>query len=654
MNVNIASSSPKHVYRDTPSDRQVSQRVVSVNPSPQLTDLHDDVLYQLCRYLPLNETNVLARSCKRLDQVIDKGFLSYEGRTWFARFGPEQQNQFRAIAKTNNDDDLKAWLTTPGKDQAIIEQLIRRRKRNDLFTEVLSYTSSRLTAETNRFEAFSLLRVIFSGFSLDWMDFNTDGRYAVAMVHSLERFNRRAMAIIYCACHSPDAKGGWVEQLAIPCQESLRRLLVFSPDGQHMVAACVDNKIVIYRLEPESSRGMDKLWRKLTTISQPDEIAQITFNANGQYLATLCDNGFTTISALGSEGEWLKEAVISLNVPVIWVTFADNGHRVLLSLQNESGKTYDRNAGGDWVEQIDFKQCARVFSGDGCHVITYSIDGKTSICSRGADGTWPNGIVIDDQGQNTSAHFSPDSKFLLIYQQETIKIFGIDNQGRWAEQAVCDLVARSIMSAKFSNDSRHVLIDYEDDGYHATIISREKSNTWRTTAIFYHVVSVAFSCDARLVVVRGIGLKTNRTDNVDRVDLSESDEDEVDETGSLQSSDESDSEEEQGFKSSVLDLSGNACFSEPPGVSLKIYGWKASREWRERTIVFRTGANKNLGLAPFCLSSDNRHLLTTDLHTVQLWRLEPQSGKYRKKPMGWQGGARTIRMLSRSRTLPAE
>ena len=274
-----------------------------------------------------------------------------------------------------------------------------------------------------------------------------------------------------------------------------------------MVAACVDNKIVIYRLEPESSRGMDKLWRKLTTISQPDEIAQITFNANGQYLATLCDNGFTTISALGSEGEWLKEAVISLNVPVIWVTFADNGHRVLLSLQNESGKTYDRNAGGDWVEQIDFKQCARVFSGDGCHVITYSIDGKTSICSRGADGTWPNGIVIDDQGQNTSAHFSPDSKFLLIYQRETIKIFGIDNQGRWAEQAVCDLVARSIMSAKFSNDSRHVLIDYKDDAYHATIISREKSNTWRTTAIFYHVVSVAFSCDARLVVVRGIGLR---------------------------------------------------------------------------------------------------------------------------------------------------
>lgn len=141
---------------------------------------------------------------------------------------------------------------------------------------------------------------------------------------------------------------------------------------------------------------------------------------------------------------------------------------------------------------------------------------------------------------------------------------------------------------------------------------------------------------------------------MDRVDLSESDEDEVDETGSLQSSDESDSEEEQGFESSVLDLLGNACFSEPPGVSLKIYGWKASREWRERTIVFRTGANKNLGLAPFCLSSDNRHLLTTDLHTVQLWRLEPQSGKYRKKPMGWQGGARTIRMLSRSRTLPAE
>ena len=138
MNVNIASSNLKHVRRDNPPNRPVNQNCVSLSPAIQLTNFNEDILYQLCRYLPLHETNVLARTCKRLDQVIDKGFLSSEGKSWFIRFGPVQQNQFRGIAKAYNDDDLKEWLTTPGKEQAIVEQLIRRRKRNDLFAEVLS------------------------------------------------------------------------------------------------------------------------------------------------------------------------------------------------------------------------------------------------------------------------------------------------------------------------------------------------------------------------------------------------------------------------------------------------------------------------------------------------------------------------------------
>ena len=636
MNVNIAHSSPKHACRDTPSDGQVSPRAVSVNPSLQLTDLQEDIVYQICRYLPMHEMNVLARSCKRLDQVIDKGYLSSDGQIWFARFGPEQQNQFRTIARNTTDDDLKAWLTVPDKDPVIIEQLIRRRERNDLFTEVLSYTSSRLIAETDHFQSFSLLRVVFTAFLLVWMDFNPDGRFAVAMVRDNTDRSRFA-AIIYCACHSPEAKGGWVEQLAIPCQDSSRSSLVFSSDGQHMVAACLDNKIVIYRLKPKSSRGMDKLWRKLTTIRQMDKISQITFNANGQFLATLCANGCTTILALGREGKWLEEAVISLNVPVVSVTFADNGHRVLLGLQNESGKIYDRSSSGDWVEQIDFKQCAPVFSGDGCHVVISRIDGKTCICSRGADGTWSNGVVIDDQGLNNSAHFSPDNKFLLIHQRATIKIFGIDNQGGCAEQTIFGLLATGIMSAKFSNDSRHVLINYQDDGDHATIISQEKNNTWKTTFVFYNVLSVDFSCDARFVIVRGDELKNNKTDWVDPSE-----------------SDESDSGEDRGFGLSVPDCSKHVFLAEEgkQRISLKIYGWEASRKWRERTIDFGEGVIKSLELAPFCLSNDNRHLLTAQSEGILLWRLEPQTGTDRKTPMGWEGGLRTLRMLTRSRILP--
>ena len=623
MNVNVASSSPKHVRRRTLPDGQVTQKAVSVTPPLQLTDLHEDMLYQLCRYLPLHETNVLARSCQRLDQMIDKGFLSSEGRTWFARFGPEQQNQFRAIAKTNSDDDLRDWLTTPGKEQAIVEQLIRRRKRNDLFAEVLAYTSGRLTTEAAHFEAFSLLKVYYTRFTLGWMGFNPDGRFAVVMVRSIRESNCGALAMIYCACHSQQAKGGWAEQLAIPCQDSLRRSLAFSPDNEHMAVASVVNTIVIYRLEPVLSRSTDKLWRKLATIRQTDKIEQITFNANGHYLATLCANGVTTISALGREGEWLEEAVISLNCRVVSVTFADNGHRVLLGLQNKSGKIYDRSSSGNWVEHSGFEQCAPVFRGDGCHAIIYSNDGKTRICSRGADGTWSNGIVIDDQHHNEAVRFSPNNKHLLISQGNTIKIFGAESPEIWAEHAVFDLLALNIESATFSSDSRHVRIDYTGNGFHTMIISWEKSNAWSTTAVFYHAMRVIFSSDSRHLLVRGLKLEPR-----------------ADETVSLDAPDEP-------------VLLGRDYYNDRKWkVSLKMYSWQAGREWSERTVVFEPYADENVAKYYFNLSSDNRHLLINSTQAIQLWRLEPQTGEYRKTPTAAHGRAATFRKFTRSRTTP--
>ena len=109
--MNIASSNPKHVRRDTPPDQKVNHNSVSLSPALQLTNFNDDMLYQLCHYLPLHETNVLARSCKRLDQVIDKGFLSSEGQSWFVRFGPVQQNQFRAKDRTPINLSTSKWMS---------------------------------------------------------------------------------------------------------------------------------------------------------------------------------------------------------------------------------------------------------------------------------------------------------------------------------------------------------------------------------------------------------------------------------------------------------------------------------------------------------------------------------------------------------------
>ena len=625
MNVNIASSTPKHVHHDTSPNQPVNHNCVSLSPAIQLTNFNDDTLYQICCYLPLHETNVLARTCKRLDQVIDKGFLSSEGKSWFIRFGPVQQNQFRGIAKANNDDDLKEWLTTPGKEQAIFEQLIRRRKRNDLFAEVLCYTSSRLTAEADHFEAFSLLKVHSRVIQVSWTRFSPDGRFAVVMASKFFASNVSPLAVIYSPCQSRKAKGGWVEQLAIPCQDDRRKSLVFSPDNEHMAVAGVLNAIVIYRLDPAWSRGTGKLWCKLDTIRQTGKIEQITFNANGQYLATRCANGVTTILALTKEGKWLEEAVISLYFPIVSVTFADDGHRVLLGLQNKSGKIYDRNTIGKWVEHSGFEQCAPVFSGDGCHAIIYSCDGKARICSRGADGVWSNGIVIADRQQNDTARFSPDNKYLLIFQGNTIKIFGTEGPGIWAEQVVIELPARSIISAKFSSDSQHVLIDYEGRGYHCTIISRERSNAWSTTAVFHHATLVTFSCDSRHVLARGLVLESGE-----------------DETASL---------------SDEWALVGRAYYKDRKcHCFFKMYSWKASREWSERTVVFQPDGDKDdkkVNAVDYTLSSDNRHLMISNIVAMQLWRLEPQTGEHRKTPMvSHSGGTRTLRRTIRSRTTP--
>ena len=602
MNVNIASSNPKHVRRDTAVDKQINKNIVSLSPALQLTNFNHDILYQLCSYLPLHETNVLARTCKRLDQVIDKGFLSSEGKSWFIRFGPAQQNQFRSMAKANDDDDLKEWLTTPGNDQAIFQQLIRRRKRHDLFAEVLSYTSSRLSAEADHLEAFSLLKIYYRVMTVNWIRFSPDSHFAVVMVTKLFRSQASPLALIYCPCQSRKAKGGWVEQLAIPCQDDRKKSLVFSPDNEHMAVAGVLNAIVIYRLNPSWSRGTGKLWCKLDTIRQTDKIEQMMFNANGQYLATRCANGVTTILALASEGKWLEEAVISLNCPIVSFTFADDGHRVLLRLHNESGRIYDRNTSGKWLEHSCFEQCAPVFSGDGCHVITYSRDGETRICSRGAGGTWLNGIVIDDQQQNSTARFSPDNKSLLIYQGKTIKIFGTEGSQIWAEHAVIDLPARSITSATFSSDSQHVQIGYEDSGYHSMIISRERSNAWSTTAVFYHASSVTFSYDSRHVFVQGF-------------------------------------EPEPSKRRSFFEM----------------YSWKASREWRERKVVFEPDADgevNKVSVLDWTLSSDNRHLMITNIIAMQLWRLEPQTGEHRKTPMVSHSGAAIFRRFNCRKTTP--
>ena len=469
------------------------------------------------------------------------------------------------------------------------------------FIWLATYTSSRLTAEADHLEAFSLLKVHYRGMTADWTRFSPDGHFAVVMVSKFYPPNVSPMAIIYCPCQSRKAKGDWVEQLAIPCQDHRSESLVFSPDNEHMAVASVLSAIVIYRLNPVWSRGTGKLWCKLDTTRQTDKIEQMTFNANGQYLATRCANGVTTILALAREGKWLEEAAISLDCPIVSVTFADNGHRVLLVLQNKSGKIYDRNTSGKWVEHSGFEQCAPVF-GDDCHAITYSCNGETRICSRGADGTWSNGIVLDDQQQNDTARFSPDNKLLLIYQGNTIKIFGTEGPGIWAEHVVIDLPARNITSATFSSDSQHVLIGYEGCGFHRMIISRERGNTWSSTAVFYHAMLVTFSCDSSHVFVQGLELEPRD-----------------DETASL---------------SVASALLGRAYYKDRECRSfLKMYSWKASREWRERTVVFEPDADgvgnevKTIGCT---LSSDNRHLMITDMTAMQLWRLEPQTGEHRK------------------------
>lgn len=100
-------------------------------------------------------------------------------------------------------------------------------------------------------------------------------------------------------------------------------------------------------------------------------------------------------------------------------------------------------------------------------------------------------------------------------------------------------------------------------------------------------------------------------------------------------------------------LLGRAYYKDRKGhVFLKMYSWQASREWSERTVVFELDADENVVVVDFSLSSDNRHLLITNTIAMQLWRLEPQTGEYRKTPTAAHGRAATFRKFTRSRTTP--
>ena len=106
--MNIAYSNPKHVRRDTSPDQKINHNSVSLSPALQLTNFNDDMLYQLCHYLPLHETNVLARSCKRLDQVIDKGFYRLR-----VKAGLSDSGQYNRMAKDRTPINLSTskWMS---------------------------------------------------------------------------------------------------------------------------------------------------------------------------------------------------------------------------------------------------------------------------------------------------------------------------------------------------------------------------------------------------------------------------------------------------------------------------------------------------------------------------------------------------------------
>ena len=508
-----------------------------------LLSLPEPALCKVISCLSFRDVQALKKTCVRLNCLINDRRL--ECRPWFAQYSARQQADFRAIASNVDDHVLEAWVAQLTKDNKVALRLMQSRNAcSDFatFPETLFFATTALMAKAPRFKCTTGARDR-NHLCCEASKFSANGRF-IMMGYSLPFLRDDDFKIDIFAA---GPYGRWYRQVSLP-YSGILSAAAFSRDSNYLVLGGWSDCATVY------CQDLAEGWRECARVDHADKVDLTVFSPDSRHLATTGSLAATLKVLSVSEGQQWLERVATVYAQSIDAVFFSDNSRQMLVVSNQRGQIYGLNDRGLWTVQ-DNVYCGHCreeispFSADGNWMVINNFgeefrDCSATIYGQGAGGRWsesmviyhdepvfmvvisPSGRYLASSGhdgkvktyicrqqwvqQNTIDHFghgafvafSPDERHLLSYDPHCLKISGLDQQGDWVEQAVVRFyLSQKIVSAVFSSDSKHVLIEGND--YTVTVVSRGAENDWVDRVTIDNVKSAIFSASGvHLLLVR--------------------------------------------------------------------------------------------------------------------------------------------------------
>ena len=192
----------------------------------------------------------------------------------------------------------------------------------------------------------------------------------------------------------------------------------FSPDGRHLATASADHTALIWRRDAMRWEVRAILWHS-------EDVGIARFSPDGSYLVTAsADN---TAKIWRCVGGWPLKATIRHARQVFNANFSPDGNRLATCSADRTIKIR-KFVDGQWLEEptiwhrrwrvestrpYSFWAPNAIFSPDGCHLATYSINIRTVGIWGLVAGRWQEKVIVRHSDWVNSVSFSPDGGRLV-------------------------------------------------------------------------------------------------------------------------------------------------------------------------------------------------------------------------------------------------
>ena len=195
-------------------------------------------------------------------------------------------------------------------------------------------------------------------------------------------------------------------------------LASFGPDGRHLATASEDRTAKIWR---RYARG----WQVKATIVHGNNVGIARFSPDGSHLVT-ASNDYTA-RIWGCAGGWQEVSTIRHTRQVFNANFSPDGNRLATASGDRTIKIW-KFVDGRWLEETTIRprlwweESTRpyyfwapnaIFSPDGCHLATYSINVRTVGIWGLVARRWQEKVIVRNSDWVNSVSFSPDGSRLV-------------------------------------------------------------------------------------------------------------------------------------------------------------------------------------------------------------------------------------------------